>query len=318
MYDQAAQSQLKEKISYELWLLDFLSKTQEIFEGGSNISTITLTNKKSYASATMILTETIGSGAAMEIMDKMIPLTFVASFKILDMIIEWILEENKTPGNIKSARWNFSEKVEKISSTSAQLDYPPLFQSTPYIKDYLSALYSKLLKFRHEIIHKNNFKVLNGKLRIETTDEKLKLYSIELDRGELGAFVRTVVTMANLLTGVLLFGEQEDCLLKYHLDRIKKLHGLSEFRQVKTILISVILKVPEEKGIFPADIKFLRERISQIYPNVKTLFNLKVIGLINDKLSVCWDFPVNSIPKDEVLELRLNNYKEYLIPLEVK
>jgi len=57
---------------FELGLLDFLSKTQEIFEGGSNTSTITLTNKKSYTSATMILTETIGSGAAMKIIDKWI------------------------------------------------------------------------------------------------------------------------------------------------------------------------------------------------------------------------------------------------------
>jgi hypothetical protein len=89
MYDQAVQSQLKEKISYELWFLDFLSKTQEIYEGGSNISTITLINREpSTSHATMAFTETIGSGAAMEIMDKMMPLTFVASFKILDMIIE--------------------------------------------------------------------------------------------------------------------------------------------------------------------------------------------------------------------------------------
>lgn len=72
-----------------------------------------------------------------------------------------------------------------------------------------------------------------------------------LDRGELGAFVRTVVAVAKMLTGVLPFGEREDCLLKYHLDRIKKLHGLSEFKQAKPILVEVILKVPEEKGAFP-------------------------------------------------------------------
>lgn len=314
MYDQIAQNQLKEKFDYELWLLDFLSENQKIYEGGPNISTITLTNRKPSAHEAMSFTEAIGSEAAMKIMDTMMPLTFIASYKILDMIIDWILEENKKSGNIQSVPWQFNKKIKIISNTSAQLDYPPLFQSIPYIKDYLSALYLKLLKFRHEIIHKNYFKVSNGKLIIETT-EKSKLYSIDLDRGELGAFIRTVVAIANLLTGVLLFGEQEDCLLKYHLDRIKKLHGLSEFRQVKTILINVILKVPKEKSIFPADIKFVRERISQIYPNVKTLFNLKVMGLINDKPSVCWDFPVDFISKGEILELRSNNYKKYLVPL---
>lgn len=313
MYDQTAQSQLKEKLDYELWLLDFLSKTQEIFEGESNISTITLTNRQPSAHVAITVTEVIGSGAAMKVMDAMIPLTFTASFKILDMVFEWILEENKRAGNIQNVPWGFKEKIKCIKSV--RLNYPSLLQSEPYIRDYLFALYSNLLKFRNEIVHKNNFSVLDTKLRVETIKQS-QLYSIELDRGELGAFVRTVVAAANLLTGVLPFGEQEDCLLKYHLDRIKKLHGLSEFKQAKPILINVILKVPEEKGAFLLDVKFVREQISRIHPNVDVLFNLKVIGLVNDKPSVCWFFPVGSVPKDEVFELQPDNYEEYLIPSE--
>lgn len=316
MYDQTTQSQLTEKLDYELWLLDFLSKTQETFEGGSDISTITLTNRQPSAHAAITFTEVIGSGAAMKVMDAMMPLTFTASFKILDMFFEWILEENERAGNIQKIPRGFRGFKEKIKIiSSVQLNYPPLLQSEPYIRDYLFALYSKLSKFRNEIVHKNNFSVLNCKLRIETI-ENSQLYSIELDRGELGAFVRTVVAAVNLLTGVLLFGEQEDCLLKYHLDRIKKLHGLSEFRQAKAILVNVILKVPEEKGAFPADVKFVREQISRIHSNINVLFNLKVIGLVNDKPSVCWFFPVGSVPKDEVFELQPDNHEEYLIPLE--
>jgi hypothetical protein len=311
IYDQTAQSQLKEKLDYELWLLDYLSKTQDIFEGGSNISTITLTNRQPSAHIGITLTEVIGSGAAIKVMDAMMPLTFTASFKILDMIFEWILEKNKQVGNIQRVPWRFSEKINVISGT--QLDYPPLLQSEPYIRHYLFALYSNLLKFRNEIVHKNNFSVLGGKLKIETI-ENSQSYSIELDQGELGAFVRTVVAVANLLADVLSFGKQEDCLLKYHLDRIRKFHGLSEFKQAKPILVNVTLKVPEEKRIFPADIKFVREQISRIHPNVNVLFNLKVIGLVNDKPSICWFFPIDSVPKDEILELQPDNYKEYLIP----
>lgn len=313
MYDQTAQIQLKEKLDYEVWLLDYLSKTQETFEGGSNISTITLTNRHPVDHVAIKCTEVIGSGTAMKVMDAMMPLTFTASFKILDMIFEWILEENKRAGNIQTTPWRFNEKIKIISSVP--LNYPPLLQSEPYIKDYLFALYSNLLKFRNEIVHSNSFSVLDGKLRLETIEDS-QLYLIELDRGELGAFVRTVIAVANLLTDFLSFGEREDCLLKYHLDRIKKIHGLSEFNQAKPILVNVILKVPEEKGIFPADIKFVRERISRMRPNVSVLFNLKVIGLVKDKPSICWFFPVGSVPKDEVFELQPDNYKEYLIPLD--
>ena len=285
IYNQTAQKQLKEKLDYELWLLDYLSKTQDIFEGGSDISTITLTNRESSDHMRITTTEVIGSGAAKKMMDAMMPLTFIASYKILDMIFEWILEKNKQVGIIQEISWKFSKKINVISNND-QLDYPPLLQSEPYIRYYLFALYSNLLKFRNEIVHENRFSILGVKLRIEAIKDS-QSYSIELDRGELGAFVRIVVAVAKLLAGVLPFGKQEDCLLKYHLDRISKLHGLSEFKQAKPVLVNVTLKVPEEKRIFPADIKFVREKINQILPNVNVLFNLKVIGLVNDNPSIC-------------------------------
>ena len=102
MYDRAAQERFKEKISYELWLLDFLSETQETFEGGSTISKITLMNRQPGAHVAITVTEVIGSGAAMRVMDAMMPLTFTASYKIIDMIFEWVLEENGFRGEQKS------------------------------------------------------------------------------------------------------------------------------------------------------------------------------------------------------------------------
>jgi hypothetical protein len=309
MYNQATQSQLKEKLDYELWLLDFLSKTQETFEGGSNISTIILTNRQPSTHATIFPNEVMGLGTAIKVMDAMAPLTFCASFKILDMVFEWILNENEKAGNIQKTPWEFKKKIKIISSVT--LNYPSLLQSEPYIRDYLFALYSKLLKFRNEIVHNNNFSV-DGKLKVETIKNS-KSYSIELDRGELGALVRTVVAAANLLTGVLSFGNQENCLFKYHLDRISKLHGLIEFKQTKPILVNVILNVPEEKNIFPVDVKFVREKINRIYPNGNVLFNLKIIGLVNDRPSSCWFFPIDSLPKEELFELQSGKYEEYLI-----
>ena len=145
MYDRAAQERFKEKISYELWLLDFLSETQETFEGGSNISKITLMNRQPGAHVAITVTEVIGSGAAMRVMDATMPLTFTASYKIIDMIFEWVLEENKKVGKIQRVPWKFKEKIKIISSS--QLNYPSLFQSNPYIKDYVSIQVFKVFLF---------------------------------------------------------------------------------------------------------------------------------------------------------------------------
>lgn len=313
MFNHTAISRLKEKIDYELWLLDFLSKTQEIFEGGANISTITLINKQAGAHIANTVTEVMGAESAGKVMDAMSPLTFTASYKILDMIFEWILEENFKAGYLKDVPWKFSEKIKIITST--RLSYPPLFQSETYLNDYLFALYANLLKFRNEIVHKHNFSVIDEKLRVDTTDKGI-CYALELDRGELGAFVRISVAVANLLTNILTYGPKEECLIKYHLDRIRKLHNLSEFKQIKPLVTDVVLKVPSETELFPADLKFVREVINRIHPNANVHFNLKVIGLINNKPAFSWLFPLNSIPEVDVLELHPDNYKEYRIPFE--
>ena len=314
MYNRNSQERLKEKVDYEIWLLDFLSKTQETFEGGSDISTITLMNRQTGAHVAVTVSDELGSGKAMKVIDAMSPLTFAASYKILDMIFEWILEENILTGNVKRVPWKFSEKVDLISKKYNQLAYPPIFQYSPYIKDYLFALYSNLLKFRNEVVHKHNFSVSDNKLIIDTNVEG-KNYRLVLERTELGAFVRTVVAVANFLTGDLSFGPWENRLLKYHLDRIQKLHGLAAFKQAKPILVNVVLKVPIEKGLFSADLKFVRERISRIHPNTDILFNLKIIGLIDEKPSIAWFFPANFVPKEDVFDIRSENHKKYRVSL---
>lgn len=312
MYDKAAQTQLWEKLDYELWLLGFLSSTEETFAGGKDISTITLTNRQADLCRAVSLTEVLGSYAAIKLINAMSPLTFTASYKILDMIFEWILEENYTAGIVKNkrppSRWLFSKKIDKIPKL--QLAYPPLMQSEPYIKDYLFALYHKLSKFRNEIVHRNKFSVSDGKFIVTTTTNG-QSYTLELDRSELGAFVRTVVAAANLLTGNLSFGRQVNRLLKHHLDRIQKLHGLDEFKQAKPLLVNVILKVPVEEGLFPADLRFVRQQIGLIYPNADVQFNLKIIGLVNHKPLIGWFLPVDAVPETDLLELRSDSLEEY-------
>lgn len=314
MYDQSAQSQLKEKLEYELWLLDFLYKTQETFKGGANITEYTVINRQPGASRKVKVADSSNSLTLRKVKDAMSPLTFIASYKVLDMIIEWILEENYNAQKITDkkspSQWQFSKKIDKIHNL--QLEYPPLIQVEPYIWDYLFALYSNLLKFRHEIVHKNNVDLVkDGKLRVDTLEDG-QPYSLELDRGELGFFVRTVVALAELLTGIRLFGKMVNSLLKYHLDRIKKLHELDEFKQKEPILVNIRLEVPKEEGIFPAYVKDALEEVN-VGPNTTLLFNLKVIGLVDDKPSECWFFPVDDVPKDDVLELRPDSYPEHKI-----
>jgi hypothetical protein len=312
LYDQGAQVRLKEKMDYEQWLLDFLSKTQKSLEGERKVTQITLKNRQSGPNVHFALSDVLGSGAALEIINAMRPLIFVASYKILDMIFEWILQENRDSGKMKRVLWPFSEKIEMFSKF--QIDFPPLLQSEPYIKEYLFALYSELLKFRNEIVHKNNFSVLEDKLRIEAIQDSHS-YVLELGPKELWAFVEITIAIANLLIGDSVFDPQIERLLKYRLDHLSKIHGLAEFKQPLPIPIDVVLEVPEEGHIFPADLKFLREELRRIHPNVDILFNLKILGIVNKRPTVGWLFPFDAIPGCDLLELQPDSYNEYRVSL---
>ena len=314
MYDTNSQKRLQEKADYEIWLLDFLSETLKTFEGDTDISTITLVNRQRGAHVDVHITEVLGAGAAMEVKNAISPLTFAATYKTLDMIFEWILEENVSIGNIKEVPWRFSEKIEMISKNYNKLVYPPIFRSIPYIRDYLFALYSNLLKFRNEVVHKHSFSVSSTQLKIET-EVDVEHYNLVLDRVELGAFVRTVVAAVNFLTGVLPLGRWEERLLKFHIDQIQKLHNLKMFGQAKPLLINVVLKVPAEKRVYPANLEFVRQEIRRIHRDADALFNLKVVGLVNGKPSVCWYFPANSVPDKDVFELHIGDYEKYRVSL---
>jgi hypothetical protein len=310
LYNREAQTRLKEKMDYEKWFLDFLFKTQETLGGKRKITQITFRNRQAGANVHLALSDVLGSGAALEVINAMRPLTFVASYKILDMIFEWILEENRDAGTIKRVPWRFSEKIEMFSKL--QLDFPPILQSEPYIKDYLFAVYSKLLKFRNEVVHKNNFSVVGDKFTVETI-ENGHFSILELGPKELWALVKITIVVANLLIGDSAFDPQTDRLLKYCLDRLSKIHGLSEFKQPMPIPVNVLLEVPVENNLFPADLNFVRNQLSRTFPTVDILFNIKIIGLVNDKPTVGWFFPFDSLPECDVLELRPGSHDSYRI-----
>ena len=69
----------------------------------------------------------------------MMPFTFMATFKALDMIFEWVLEENFT-----NVHGPFKKKVELLKKES-NLQLPPLFDSQPYLYTYAKALFCQLL-----------------------------------------------------------------------------------------------------------------------------------------------------------------------------
>jgi len=314
MYNSNSQLRLKEKVDYELWLIGFLLEKQDIIAGRTGSSTLTFEREKNKPpNIGVMLASIVGAGMATEIMNALSPLVFTASYKVIDMVYEWVLEENQHAGNISNVPWRFAAKIDTFKQSD--ITYPPLFQSEHFIHYYSFALYENLLKFRNEIVHNHNFEVSDGTLKVDTIKDGTA-YSLVMDAGELGSLARVTIEIADLLIGNISFSPRRDHLLKYNLDHIQNLHGLSGFAQAEPLVVNVVYKIDEENGVFFIDLKHIRQEISRVHPGRDVLFNLRIVGFINDNPSAAWYFPVDAVPEIDSLEVESETYKEYHASLE--
>lgn len=307
MFDSDFKELLKEKIAYELWLLQFIMAKEDAIGGSTDATKVILFNHKETAKVYISCSDTLGGGAALEVLDSMMPLSFIVVYKIIDIIFETILEENYAEGILDrkdSRAWDFKEKVKRVKRTD--IKFPPFFQEYSYVLDYLRQIYIDILEFRHEIVHRNQFKVSHdeGKMTIayqkKETDEERKL---DITRVTLGHFMRSIVLVANVLNGDKEFGKKEDVLFKYYWDRTEALHNLPLFNQDIPVEIDVELNVIKENGKFPVDLNFVRRKLAAIMPDANVLFNLTVNALENDSVVKSWYFDAENVPDVEVMEL---------------
>jgi len=303
IFDATAVEALREKCDYELWLLNYLAETQSMIEGSTGLSPkITLTAGGSPAPIQISLGEIIGGGTAIGVIANIAPLTFTASYKILDMAFEWILEENG-----HAVPWRFSDKIKSIGSTSLRM--PPVFETAPFLHNYAFAFYSKLLKFRNEVVHKHNFSLKGDILEIRVVDGG-RVLVLSLSKHQLTAFVKVVVAMMSLLLGTLAFGKKEQAFIEYHLDQIPQLHGLAAFGRAMPRMATAEAEVPVIGGYVSVDLEWVRREVAQRLPGGEVLFDLIVRGRQEGQPDVVWHFPDDKVPRRDSFSIGLNDYPE--------
>jgi hypothetical protein len=305
MYKKAAQQILLDKVDYEVWLLDFLAKRQDMFEGGKDISLIEITSNKPGAKVNVSMTDNIGASTAQSIIDAMAPLTFTASYKMLDMIFEWILEENQRAGNISKVPRRFSDKL-KLCSNISKLKFPPLFMNQRHLHVYSEALFSQLLPYRNAIVHDNSFSVSGDSL---TLSNSMNGISLTLSRVQIGCLVRFVVALVRALAGVIVIDSYMDNLLRYHLDVLATAHGLATFNQQMPLLVHVELTVPKQGDSFLANLKHARDTVSSIHPGRDVVFNLTVLGVEGENLIAKWYFEAEDVPASDLVAFSAESHK---------
>ena len=306
IYDDEARQKLLDKLDYELWLLNQLAEYQ-IFDGGTDIATLKI---RSGELDTTILDSGEELVTSLQLTIAITPLVFTASYKILDMIFEWILEENHSVGKIKKVPWPFKDKLDLLKDKS-KLQYPPLFTTKKYLHSYSEALFRQLLPYRNEIVHNKAFCVANGQLILSSS--KNKHIGLTLSRTQLGCLVRFVVALARALAGVIEVNAHMDRLLKYHLDALKTAHGLKAFKQKKPLLVNVEFEVSKRCDSFPVNLKQIRDKVSAKFPIQDVVFNLTVQVVDGENLVAKWDFKEEDVPTLDEVTFDEESYKAHRI-----
>jgi hypothetical protein len=237
----------------------------------------------------------------------MVPLTFTASYKMLDMIFEWIFEENHRLGNISKVPWRFSDKLQLLANGS-KLQVPPLFISQQYLHVYSEALFRQLLPYRNAIVHDKSFSVSEGTLTVSSSKTGRNLI---LSRVQIGCLVRFVIALVRALAGVIAMDTYMDKLLRYHLDVLATAHGLATFNQHMPLHVQVKLTVPKRADSFPANLKQVRDTVSRIHPNRDVLFNLTVLAVEGEDLVAKWYFPTEEVPTSDLTTFGKGSHKTH-------
>jgi len=307
MYDVTAQQMLLDKLDYEVWLLDFLAKRQDMFDGGTDISLIQIKSDEPGTQMNISVCDYVGAGAVQSIMDAMMPLTFTASYKMLDMIFEWILEENHRAGHILKVPWRFSEKLNLLVNSS-NLQFPPLFMNQQYLHKYSEALFRQLLPYRNEIVHNKSFSVTGDILTLR--DSKMGT-NLTLSRVQLGCLVRFVIAVTRGLSGVIVIDAHTNNLLRYNLDVLATAHGLPTFNQQIPLFVNVELTVNKRDGSFSANLRQVRDTVRSILPGRDVGFNLTVKAVEGEKLIAKWYFSSEEVPALDLVPFGEESYETH-------
>lgn len=313
-YDSMSQQQLKNKFNYELWLLDYFSN-EKLFYGDSSLDSFIFKNNKFVSKGVRIFGEAAGGNhIRINLSNEMLPLTFVSSYKILDMIFEWILTMNSIfpPSHF----WTFNGKITTIKNLDTTLTFPPFFSRYPDIKDHLFQLYEHLKDYRNEIVHNYSFSINQNsspELHINYNNNPLII-----DKEQMSYFVAITISVAKILIGNLQFEEKEILYLKYYLNQISNLHQSSLFQLDRPITLDVSWVLDLENNDYNANISYIKNYLDNYYPDREIRFNLIIAGTQENNIIKAWNFTTEDTLLISTSIIDLNNYNDKQISISIK
>lgn len=289
-FGSSAIQQLSERVAYEAWLLEAAYKLveQELFPNWPDDAVVyrlgaTTPQIFGFARAHIVIGDWrpgfLNAGA---------PLIFVAAFKLLDMLIEWVLDEN----GINSTH-RFEQKLNHLESSPP---FPAAVESRPWLKDRLVGLYKTLEPLRGTVIHGSNFTSTDGTISVSSSKKGVIGPLQRIDGAQLRRLAFTVVSVLRYISHEWPIDHYREKLLRHELDNLGPLHGLPLMDQKRPhhVRVRVYLKGTNLSGF---DAEFIRETLAEHYKENDCSFDLRLLLVADKKVSSAYLIPWGSLEK---------------------
>lgn len=151
------------------------------------------------------------------------PLIFSSAFKVLDLIVEWVLGPDSRTAKLGSLQFN--EKVTRIKDPTRT--WPDFFSKHSWIKERFIALYESLIPYRNTIIHSSQFSSIEGGVKVAPSEGKGVFGDYRhIDSNMVGHIAYVAALIAKVLQGVWDLDPYTNHRLRWSLNKLYDFHKL--------------------------------------------------------------------------------------------
>lgn len=303
---------LAERTEYEAWLLEdvYALVENELFPSFSDGVIYPVCRSKAEFFSQGRLKINIGDWRP-GFLNAGAPLVFVSIFKLLDMLLEWVLEENGF-----SSTSSFEEKSKRLKGPTI---FPPLIESRVWLKERLVALYSALKPLRGTIIHDRHFTATDGAIRVASSKKGVIGAPVEVSATYLRMLACFIVSVVKYIDGTWQLDEFREKTLRYSLDQLAALHGLPSLGQ-STPFHTCVRVYSTDSNPVVVDVVTIRMDLATRYLNNDCSFDLRVLMVADGEVLDAYLFPWPICADANVDWPHSINVEQYriAIPMDIK
>lgn len=283
IFDANSLIKLAERTEYETWLLEavYAIIQQELFPSWPDGVIYPVGKSKAQFFVHGRINAIIGDWRP-GFLNAGAPLVFVSTFKLLDMLIEWILEENGIPST-----FSFHQKLQHLKGSPI---FPPVIESRTWLKERLTGLYSTLEPLRGTIIHDKHFTATDGSIRVASSKKGVIGPLFEISASSLRKLAVTIVSLLKYVDGTWHLDGFREKILRHDLDELAALHRLPLLGQKPPFHTCVRVYLSGSDPLL-IDLMSIRSDLAARYVNQDCSFDLRVLMVRDENVVEAYLFP---------------------------